>query len=808
MTQKAAAGVKELRLGLVCYGGVSLAIYMHGVTKEIHRAVRASVLGEREIKSADDAKSEQAYRALLADLAEEQGVQTRIVIDQIAGSSAGGINGIFLAKALAHDLSQDRLRDLWFEHGDLGKIIRKTKFRGKWFVKRLLMRLLPAGEGGVPSKDTWAEIALAAVALGRRADSLFDGNEMAARIFDAIHGMESVPPSDVESLMPEGHPLELTVTVTDHYGYPRFLPLTDPSILTESQHRHLLEFRYDAGKDHFAGTVDDALTLAARATSSLPVGFQTVNPKTFPDILPKGESSLERLEPFFRDYALSDAKPARAYLVDGGVLDNKPFGPVIKGISERRADNEVDRYLVYLEPDPGSAKDPKEDAPHPLSGLLAALSGLPRSEGILDELHDVLVRNQQVLAVRDVIETNWKPVDDLVRPELGDLDQLPTDPNSEVLQGWNTSIHKIAASVNDLGEAAYVRLKISSAVQSFSRAACLACEYTDSSNHAFLVQAVLREWAARRGLFKQEPKPTTSQREFVATFDLAFAERRLMFVIAGISWLYRDVGKPGYPTREQLDAVKKRVYDSVLELRRLSSGNGFSDEVLEGISTCFGEKVVTDYLKKHKFDFEKFLSAYADDLDDLNRRLKTYLDDERPKIAPALYRDLIKLTTGWSSKVRGDLLIRYLGFPIWDSLLYPVQALSSVAERDEIRVMRLSPNDSNQIHPAAKKSKVEGAKLGHAFAFFSREARENDYLWGRLDAAERMVRLLLTTYETKEEDGRTIHERVSGENHERYDEWCKKVFLAVLEEDAEALPNAQPVVEHVRKEIDEVGKPK
>jgi hypothetical protein len=26
---------KELRLALVCYGGVSLAVYMHGVSKEI-----------------------------------------------------------------------------------------------------------------------------------------------------------------------------------------------------------------------------------------------------------------------------------------------------------------------------------------------------------------------------------------------------------------------------------------------------------------------------------------------------------------------------------------------------------------------------------------------------------------------------------------------------------------------------------------------------------------------------------------------------------------------------------------------------
>ena len=33
---------KELRIALVCYGGVSLAVYMHGVTKEIFKLVRAA----------------------------------------------------------------------------------------------------------------------------------------------------------------------------------------------------------------------------------------------------------------------------------------------------------------------------------------------------------------------------------------------------------------------------------------------------------------------------------------------------------------------------------------------------------------------------------------------------------------------------------------------------------------------------------------------------------------------------------------------------------------------------------------------
>src|SRR5690606_26134356 len=33
---------RELRLALVCYGGVSLAVYMHGITREILKLVRAS----------------------------------------------------------------------------------------------------------------------------------------------------------------------------------------------------------------------------------------------------------------------------------------------------------------------------------------------------------------------------------------------------------------------------------------------------------------------------------------------------------------------------------------------------------------------------------------------------------------------------------------------------------------------------------------------------------------------------------------------------------------------------------------------
>ena len=98
--------VRELRLALVCYGGVSLAIYMHGVTKELHRLVKGSALLDAGLAPDADSPSESVYGDLLRSLAKESGVSTRVVVDVVAGTSAGGINGIYLTKAIAHKIGR------------------------------------------------------------------------------------------------------------------------------------------------------------------------------------------------------------------------------------------------------------------------------------------------------------------------------------------------------------------------------------------------------------------------------------------------------------------------------------------------------------------------------------------------------------------------------------------------------------------------------------------------------------------------------------------------------------------------------
>ena len=89
---------KELRIALVCYGGVSLAVYMHGVIKELWKLARAS--RAHHGGAVAEGGTEAVYLRLLARIERQSGLRLRVMTDIIAGASAGGINGIYLAQAI------------------------------------------------------------------------------------------------------------------------------------------------------------------------------------------------------------------------------------------------------------------------------------------------------------------------------------------------------------------------------------------------------------------------------------------------------------------------------------------------------------------------------------------------------------------------------------------------------------------------------------------------------------------------------------------------------------------------------------
>jgi patatin-related protein len=761
--------VKDLRLALVCYGGSSLAIYMHGVTKELHRLVRASSLLESAGTESSSA-SERVYQRLITELAERdtEHVRTRVVVDVVAGTSAGGINGICLAKALAHDLSLDGFRDLWFQRGDIDGLLAAPHF---------LPRML---------KVVW----VAARAFNH---APLRGDLMAQWIYDAFDTMEQHGHAEpgLVSLLPERYLLELFVTVTDFYGYERQVPYADPNPIHDMRHRHVLAFSYggDEARDDFGPGSNGALTFAARTTSCIPGVFPPVSFEQLTTWLGDRQVDLSDLERrFFRNYQLAKFPPGWTWFVDGGVLDNKPFGPAVQAIRERPADVEVDRRLLYLEPDPGEAHQAvQRAAPGTIAAAIGGLTGLPRAEPILDDLVEVAALNQRVRRIGDIIRTSWSTVEGRVREIVGPLDVIPTDPESPELADIRKRLNDEARKSAGFSYTTYVRLKISGVIDRYAQTACAVCDLPPDSTHALLTRSALRYWAEQQGLFEENVEPSSRQQQFLLDFDLGYSSRRLRFVKDGVSDLYGSIGQTDYPTRAEIDAVKGRLWEAIGTLSDAMAGTGFGKSLRDDFSSSFPVDAMYDFLQEQGFDIAAFVEQHAAELAALERDLAAFLKERLSNFTAGLYLELLEMTRGWNDKIRADLLVRYLGFPFWDVLLYPIQALSDVGERDHVEIVRISPKDTHRI-PVPKipdqPKKLVGAQSHHFGAFLSRKGREQDYLWGRLDGAERLIGILLADAEEADRE-----------------RWCQEAFRAILEEDAQAVPNAAGLVEHVRTTI-------
>jgi hypothetical protein len=89
--------------------------------------------------------------------------------------------------------------------------------------------------------------------------------------------------------------------------------------------------------------------------------------------------------------------------------------------------------------------------------------------------------------------------------------------------------------------------------------------------------------------------------------------------------------------------------------------------------------------------------------------------------------------------------------------------------------MRVSPLERKRLlRRDGARDPLMGSSWGHFGAFFSRRGRENDYLWGRLDAAERLITLLLD-------------DPARPGLREPDPEECKKAFTAIIEDEARFL---------------------
>jgi patatin-related protein len=781
--------VREVRIALVCYGGVSLAIYMHGVTRELHRLVIASSRFDEERNPFESSSTERVYWELLHELAAEDGVQTRVVVDVISGTSAGGINGVFLAKAVAHDLSQQSLRDLWFEEADVSKLLAGP---------RLLDPL------GVKGKLAW--FVLRALLAGGRVTPPLRGDRMCQLLYQALSAM--APPAisatsaaiaperpDREGLLPPTSTLELFVTMTDARGHRRYLPIGnrrmggEPLVVSDLTHRHVVRFALDPsrGEDHFAGGANDAaLAFSARATSCFPGAFPPVSLADFMrDIGQPNSPNLPMIErEFFRAYQLARQGPRHTYFIDGGVLDNFPFGHAIEAITRKPAANEVKRWLVYIEPDPSRASSepagaaPAETAPPQQPGwvdtILAGLSSIPRKEPIVDDLVRVRAFNERVAYIADLTQTNYPQIETALLETDQDLrgGELSQADIGQVMSAMNQRARQRLGS----GYASYLRLKLQGIADDVAEIVARAYAYPPDSGQASFVRTVMLAAIADR-FPAGRAEVTEALVGFLRTFDLAFTDRRLRFVIQGVNDAYRQdnprLGPLDPDRRQQLDMVKAELYAKLEQLWAVVSPPSVQTGVGQEPFGLFDEEQLAEPVRR-EVSPQQFAHDHRAQLDALLDRLGAYLDGALESFPGRLWEQFVAVTDGWP-ELQQLLLVRFLGFPVWDTLILPIVELSEIRQLRRIDVVRISPRDGQPGRLPPKE--LKGAAVHHFGAFFDRTAREHDFLWGRLDGVEQLLNLVAPDLDER---------------------WYYRAFQAVLDEEGPQLPAIQLVIEELR----------
>ena len=212
--------------------------------------------------------------------------------------------------------------------------------------------------------------------------------------------------------------------MTDYYGYQQLVQIHDPPLIHERDHHHVLHFGYrrrSSGEVDSDFDLDNAagLAFAARATSSFPGAFPPARIVEMDEVLVQRQASWPRRAEFiakgFPNHLRAGIDPTTASFLDGSVLNNRPFMEAISAIHGRPAYREVDRRLVYIDPDPAPAALPRR---HKVPGFFAtmrgALSDIPSSQPVADELARVLDFNDQVRRLRAIIDSARPQVSQLV----------------------------------------------------------------------------------------------------------------------------------------------------------------------------------------------------------------------------------------------------------------------------------------------------------------------------------------------------------------------------------------------------------
>lgn len=766
---------KELRIALVCFGGVSLAIYMHAICKEILKLLRASSALHRITDRSRRAKAsffgnvdsndpeydtEADYFELLREIGRK--IELRVIVDVIAGASAGGINGSMLARALSHDLPTAALRDLWLDNADVTVLLapeaRATTW-SKWVLKPFIWGAATTGLfDAVRDKEVRQKLSL--FLRSRWFKPPFHGLGMAGLMYDAATVM-GAPRTPTASLLPSGQGLDLFVTLTDYHGYRQLVQIHDPPLIYEREHRHVLHFKYrrrPGGEVESDFDLDNApaLAFAARATSSFPGAFPPARIVEMDELVASRGATWPRREEFilrnFERHLRADIDPATAAFIDGAVLNNRPFREAISAIYGRSAYRDVDRRLVFIDAHPASvASNTHSKLPGFFSTLKGALSDLPSTQPIANELAWVTNLNAQVRGIKSIIEDARPQVSELV----ADIIKEPPGRRfwADEIRGWREAVNARVAREAGFAHEGYVRLKLASVREFVARLIMMIGGGPPNSPHARAIEEVVNAWAVHRGIVYKKAESEALKHEaaamlrlppwveFFLTFDVDYRKRRLHFLIEGQNRLYRLLDEERFPGLDPavVDRLKRDFYLRLDVLTQHEEAKFFSSRVHSLAEKLFHNVPSMAEARDLASYARQFVASdNVETIDRLVEALGQEIDLD------ATTRDLDELLASldpadWHPEARREVLVNYLGFPFWDVLTFSVATGRGTGELREILIDRISPQEAHTLKGFEGSKSLKGTGLDNFAAFFSRSYRENDYLLGRLHALDRLM---------------------------------------------------------------------
>ncbi|WP_120715763.1 patatin-like protein [Tsuneonella amylolytica] len=764
---------KELRIALVCYGGVSLAVYMHGVTKELWHLARASrdFLGEGEPASGIRA----VYRDLLDRLQDSHELRLRVLPDIVTGASAGGINAVFLAQAIHSGQSLEPLTDLWLTQADVERLTAKDA-RPAWRFAKIWAQPLAwwilRRPGNVVSEsvapETRAEVRrkVSALVRGRWFEPPFSGPGFSRLLLDGLEAMAGGP---VEApLLPPRHPLDLFVTATDFRGYLSLLALHSPPVVEESEHRTPIAFRARTPRDGGTGIADPLeLTFAARATASFPGAFP---PLRLEEIDALAEESgrdwtgraafLERIMPVH----IRQGNEAHVSLIDGSVLVNAPFAAARAALPARPAQREVDRRFVYIDPRPDRFGDIGARVDKPVgffAAIFGSLSTIPREQPIRDNLEVIEAQSRQAVKLQRIVAALRSEVETAVEKLFG-MTLFLDRPTPKRLAAWRNKAQVAAAERAGYAFQPYAQSKVAGIVDTLAQTIRENAPGLKIVDATPIAARLRRELDARGLAILSDPGGGASEGAiaFLRAHDLAFRVRRLRLIARRLS---REWEADATIPDDALEDAREAIYRILALYFAREGGAPLGDDFVP-----LAEKVMEDP--------GAVLDALAE------RRLLPEVDLEAERM-------LAEALEAMPRELRRRVLLAYLGFPFYDVATLPLLQNEGLTEFDAVKVDRISPEDAKSIRAGGTRATLRGTEFYNFGAFFSRAYRENDYLWGRLHGAERMIDLVCSTVDGFEERERAAFKR--------------RAFLAILDEEEGRLTADRSLVPQLRQEVEE-----